>query len=205
MNFGTMKTELADRGFDALSVARRAQIINDAVAELDEQANWPYREASTTGLAPLPVADLGIIERVVNISQPLQLLEPVQYSQLVQEYGDLSIAGIPSCYYVAWPAGTPVVATYPTSTNTIGVQYWKVTAQLSSDADVPAAPVRFHQIYMLIAQRMAESERGNLSVAQGLQNEIDIATGRMGMALLNGQQLQGPYDYQRMMGTSVDG
>lgn len=204
MNFGDLKAELAARGFDALSSARRGQVINDAIAELDEYALWPYREASVTGTAPLTVADLGVIEMVINTDESNRSLQPASYASLVNWHGDVSTSGTPACYYVAWPSGVPVVATYPVSSDTIGVQYWRVTPELAADADVPVAPSRYHRLYLLIAQRMAESERGNLDVAGGLQQEIDRQLARMVDALFDGQTVQGPSDYQSITFASED-
>lgn len=197
MTFAELYAELEARGFTHLSVTRRKQIVNDAVAELDEMFPWPYREASGEGTAPLTVADLGAIEQVTNETDQY-VLEPRTFQWLSDMYGDLSTSGNPSFYYVAWPSGSPVVATYPSNSDTIGVQYWRTSPTLSADGDEPLAPARFHQAYLLIAQRMAESERGNLAVAQGLQGEIDRMVARMVNALLNGQQLQGPGDVGRM-------
>jgi len=197
MNFGELYAELEARGFSHLLLARRKQIINDAVAELDEQQPWPYRENAAVGAAPLTIADLGTIEMVTDTTLDVPIT-PATYQWLSENFGDLSITGNPVYYYVAWPSGSPVVATYPTNSNTIGVQYWKISPTLSADADTPLAPSRFHSIYLLIAQRMAESERGNLNVAQGLQQEIDRMVARMVDALLGGQQLQGAQDQVRM-------
>lgn len=203
MQFSELYTELSDRGFSYLSTARLKQIINDAVQELDEMFPWPYREASATGTAPLAVSDLGTIEQVTNETDDY-VIEPRTFQWLSQMFGDLSISGDPTYYYVAWPSGTPEVATYPSNSDTIGVQYWKVTPSLSADADTPLAPSRYHQTYLKIAQRMAESERGNLNVAAGLQQEIDRMVGRMVNALLGGQQLQGVGDQTRVW-ASEDG
>jgi hypothetical protein len=48
-----------------------------------------------------------------------------------------------------------VVATYPTSSHTIGVQYWKVTVDLAADGDVPLAPVQFHSLLVNMATQKA--------------------------------------------------
>lgn len=196
MNFGELYAELAARGFDHLSTTRRKQIVNDATQELDELNRWPYREASEVGTSPLSVTDLGRIEQVTNETQNSVLL-PRTYQWLSEFFQDLTTNGTPVYYYVAWPVGSPVVATYPTSSDTIGVQHWRIAPTLSGDADTPLAPSRFHSIILLIAQRMAESERGNLNAAAGLQGEIDRQVARMERALLGGQQNQGPQDYIR--------
>lgn len=199
MNFGELYAELEARGFSHLLLARRKQIVNDAVAELDESQPWPYREKSATGASPLAISDLGTIEMVLNTSQSDVPLTPATYQWLVEMFGDLTTAGTPVYWYSGWPSGDPVVATFPVSSNDVlGVQYWRTSPTLSADADTPLAPSRFHSIILLIAQRMAESERGNLNVAAGLQQEIDRMISRMIDALLGGQQLQGAQDQVRV-------
>jgi len=197
MDFSDMKTELAARGFDYLSDTRLGRIINDAMHELDEMYVWPYRESSGSGETPVTVSDLGTIELVTNETDQY-VIEPRTYQWLSETFGDLSLTGDPKYYYVAWPEGVPVVATYPTNTDTVGVQYWKIRADLSDSIDEPLAPARFHSVYLKIAQRMAESERGNVNIVQALQGEIDLMVARMVNALCGGQQLQGPGDVTRV-------
>jgi hypothetical protein len=152
----------------------------------------------------LSVADLGVIEAVTNESQNYPL-EPRSYQFLLDTYGDLSTTGTPLFFYVAWPSGDPVVATYPVTSDTVGVQYWRNGAALSGDSDVPLTPDRYHSIILAIAQRMAENERGNLAAGQGLQVEIDRQVNRMVEQLLGGQQNFGPGEYMRSTGASEDG
>lgn len=201
MNFAELVDELQARGFDYLSDARAGQLINWAVAELDETELWPFREASATGTAPLAITDLGTIEQVINVSQSNVSLEPAEYGELVATYGDLSTDGTPSCFYVAWPSGVPTVATFPESSDTIGVQYWRVTAELSG-TDTPAAPERFHKLIVDMAAREAYRDSDNHAAAEGLQAQIDRDLARMRAALFT-DQIQGP-GFIRIIAGSAD-
>jgi hypothetical protein len=190
VNFSELKTELAARGFDYLSDTRLGQYINQAVAELDETELWPYREESVTGTAPLAISDLGTIEQVINVSQSNRSLDPGEYGDLVAMFGDLSVDGTPSYYYVAWPSGVPTVATYPESSDTIGVQFYRVTGEMTGSSDTPAAPTRFHGLIVSIAVREAYRDSDNHQAAEALQAQIDRDLNRMRAALFT-DQVQG--------------
>lgn len=204
MNFAALKTELAARGFDYLTDARRGQFINDARAELDNGSKWPYREASVTGTAPLIVSDLGRVEAVTNESMHYQL-RPGSYQALLDEFGDLSLTGLPVLFYVAQPAGEPVIATYATNGDTIGVQYWKRTPMLSADEDTPLAPADYHLLIVDMATVRAYMDRDNYQGAQSLQGWVDRRLAQMQNDLLAGRQDAGPQDSTALLGFSVDG
>lgn len=172
LTFEALKTELGDRGFSDLSDSRRGYYINAARAELDRMHLWPWREASGTGTAPLTVSDLGVIEAVTNETQDYALTRR-EYRDLVNQYGDISTSGTPSFYYVGWPSGAPVVATYPTSSDTIGVQYWKVTADLADPSDEPDSPDDAHYLIVDLAVRRAYRDVDNHEGADAVQEEID--------------------------------
>lgn len=179
MNFSELKTELSDRGFTYLSDTRRGQFINRACARLDNMYRWPYREASGVGIAPLTVSDLGQIEAVTNQSQSDYPLSESSYIDLTNWFGDLAITGTPSYWYRAYVAGNPTVATYPVSTSdSIGVQYWKAPPILSGTA-VPLAPLRFHLLYVDMAVQLAYRDSDNHAMAESLQIEINRQTFEM--------------------------
>lgn len=172
MNFSELKTELSDRGFNYLSDTRRGQYINRAVARLDGMYRWPFREASVVGTAPLTITDLGQVEAVTNQDQSDYPLYESSYADLTNWYGDLAITGTPYYWYRAYPAGSPVVATYPVSTNNIGVQYWKITPTLTG-TDTPLAPTRYHLLYVDMAVQMAYRDSDNHAAAESLVVEIN--------------------------------
>lgn len=192
MTFAELKQELADRGFSFLSDARLGRYINQARAELDESDLWPYREASVVGSAPLAIPDLGTIEAVVDVeSQPLH---PADYRDLLDYYGDLSTAGSATHYYIASPGGTLEVATFPMTGEPIGVQYWKITPELSAPTDTPVAPSRYHKIIVDMAVREAYRDSDNHGAAEQLQSQIDRDLVRMRETVLV-QTAQGPVSY----------
>jgi hypothetical protein len=172
MDYSTLKTELLVRGFSDLGDTRAGRYINAARAELDRMHLWPWREKSVTGIAPVSVTDLGTIEAVTNETLDYRL-QAAQFRNLLDWYGDLSTTGTPGCYYLASPSGTPVVATYPTGSDTIGVQYWKVTADLSSAGDEPDSPSEAHYLIVDLAVRRAYRDKHQHQEAEAIQSEID--------------------------------
>ena len=188
MDFEALKNELAGRGFNHLTDAQRGVDINDARQRIDHMYLWPYRETSVTGIAPLYVDDLGTIEAVTNETGDYALM-PTDYRTLLDS-GDTAAVGAPQMFYVG--SGN-IVATYPTDTSaSIGVQYWKITSDLTSDADEPLAPARFHMLIVDMAAQRAYMRTDNYGAAQALQPFIDQQLGAMVETLLGGQQIAGP-------------
>lgn len=172
MDFSDLKTELADRGFSDLTDPRAGVYINNALAELNRLALWPWLEDSVTGTSPLSIPTLGQIEAVTNESADYRIL-PADFNNLLSAYGDLSTSGSPTWYYRASPSGTPAVGTYPSNSDTIGVQFWKTTATLSADGDVPEAPEDVHYLIVDLAVRRASRDSGDHAGAEAIQGEID--------------------------------
>lgn len=202
MTFDELVTAVGDRGFAHVSTARRGRWVNTAVWELHGMARWPFLEKSVTGTAPLTVSDLGTVEQVTDETNDL-VLQHAPWQTLNDWYGDLTTTGTPVWFYVAWPSGVPVVATYPVGTVTIGVQYWKVTAELSG-SNTPAAPTRFHSIYEDIAVREGYADSDNSAAAGQLQARINEKVAQMADQLFTAQTA-GPDNYQQITGASVDG
>lgn len=171
MNYPELKQELASRGFDYLSDTRLGQFINRACARLDNMYRWPYRETSGQGVAPVVVPDMGQIEAVTNETDNYALCES-SYIDLVNQFGDLSTDGKPYYWYRASVNGDPLVVTYPTNTDLIGVQYWRRPPTLTG-TDIPLAPERFHLLYVDIAVQMAYRDNDNHAAAEALVVEVN--------------------------------
>lgn len=200
MNFAELKTELAARGFKGLSSTRQGQFINWAYLELCGLHQWPFLENSATGTTPLAITTLGTIEAVIDEDRNVELL-PVEYRDLVAEVGDLSTTGVASVYYIANPSGTLQVATYPVTTNTIGVQFYEVPAELTG-TDTPVVPARFHDILVDLAVTRAYRNKDLFQQADALQAHIDRRVQQMAVEQFT-QQIQGP-DFQQIRGASED-
>ena len=172
MDFDSLKTELSDRGFSDTTDSRRGIYINAGRAELDRMYLWPWRETSATGTAPLIVTDLGVIEMVTDETRSLPL-EVAQYRDLANSFGDLTTDGNPQYYYVGRSSGSAVIATYPESSNSIGVQYWKRTPDLSVSSDDPASPDEAHLLIVDLAERQLRRRLGDAEGVAVLSADIE--------------------------------
>jgi hypothetical protein len=160
MTFAQLKAELSSRGFSHMDDDRLGIYINRAIQRLDLAHLWPYREDSATGVAPLSIPSLGQVEAVSNETVGY-LLEYAGYQDLVESGCDLA------------ETGSPTVATWPTNSDTIGVQFWKVTDNLSAAGDSPDTRFRYHMLIVDIAQQACERDRGNIQAYQSFQPDID--------------------------------
>lgn len=186
MTFAELKQELADRGFDGiLTDPRLGSFINRALVQLDGRNLWPYREATTTGSAPLAIADLGVPGEVIDVTTSCPLSHR-SLPELQAAYGDMTVAGAPCFWYVTYTSGTPTFNTFPTTTGQITVQYWKTTTALSDDADEPLVPEGYRMLLVDMAAVMAYKDSDNFTSAQALQADVDRQVQDMTAELLNG-------------------
>lgn len=192
MNFAELKAEVQARGFNHLDSdgTRAGRFVNTAYLGLCGMYQWPFLEESATGTAPLAISDLGTVEAVIVTSDSNRELTPSTYQWLVAEFGDLSTDGTPEYWYRANPSGTFQVATYPESSETIGVQYFEIPAELTG-TDTPVVPARYHDILVDMAVCMAYRDSDNHAAAEALQAHVDRRVLQMVNQLFN-EQIQGP-------------
>lgn len=157
LDFLAMQTEVLARGFDYLDTTRLKRWINDAAHQIDDLEPWLYLQASTTGTAPLTIADLGRIESVVDVAN-LNVLTYVDRRDVTDYVADLTTTGSPSMYFVT---GGTVVTTYPLSTRTLTVRYSKVATDMSATTDTPAMPDRFRMAIVEYAVAQAYRDVSN--------------------------------------------
>jgi hypothetical protein len=185
LDFVAMRTEVFARGLSDLNdggagLTRVKRWIVDAAHEIDVLADWPYKMSSTTGTAPLTIADLDVVECVTDVSN-LSALQPTDRRYLRTTYGDLTTTGTAGFYYFT---AQTTIATYPVSTATLTVDYWKVGPDLSADADVPLMPDRFRMGIVHYAVAAALTDRGDLQGAQLARQDGDRVVSQMMASLL---------------------
>lgn len=195
----TMRTEVFQRGFNYLDdsstgTARVNRWLNDAAHEIDDMERWDYRRTSTTGTAPLTVSDLGEIESVTDSNY--NVLASGDRGVLTSQDGNLTTTGTALDYYIV--AG--VLKTYPVSTLTLTVNYFKVAPDMTADSDTPLMPDRFRAAIVDRAVAKGYRDSDNPDLAQVTLTESDRLVDRMREVYV----LQSGESRQTVMGHSGD-
>jgi hypothetical protein len=150
LDFTALQTEVFARGFDYLSdggvgLTRVKRWLNEALHEVDSMEKWDYTYATSSGVAPLTIADLRLVEDV-SLTVAGTTLVGHDRALLEAVYGTLTTntASTPLYWYRSAPT---VVTDYPLNTSlSLSVRYWKFGPDLSAGADVPLMPDRFRQV-----------------------------------------------------------
>lgn len=205
MDFGTLRLEVASRGFDYLLTdnageQRLKRWVNLAYTEVCESDDWSFLRTTTTGTAPLSVTDLGSISNVRNSTLD-QGLEYRDERDLIDLFGDLTATGDARFYYMT---SDTTIATYPAdTTSTLKVTYYKIPTELSADSDTPLVPSRYHMAIVEYAVAHAYKDNDNPQAAQVARQEGDRLVQLMRERLLVPSH-QGT-DFISSLGGSVDG
>lgn len=169
-----MRTEVQGRGFSHVTNTFIDRWINLTYQDVNNRYPWPYLEATTSGTAPLTIADLGRILSVQDTTRALAL----QWRDIrtIQENDPaLALSGTPRFFYRDGSVAASI-KTYPTSANTISVRYTKIASDLATDVSIPILPTAFH--YLLVegacmrAYRRANEMDTAADAAQELENGI---------------------------------
>lgn len=189
LDFAALQTELFARGFTYLNDAgagltRAKRWINEAMHEVDESEPWDYLRTTTTGTSPITISDLGRVEYVVDVARRL-VLDEMDRANLVAFYGDLTDTSTLASYW--YKTSPTVIATYPVSTATLTVSYFKFGPDLSSGSDTPLMPDRFRQVIVEMAAQKAHRDNGNEAEAQACLSEAERILGRMRETLVSPQ------------------
>jgi hypothetical protein len=130
--FAELKVLFTDRGYGRLSTTQQGVYVNDAMHELDAQEpRWPYLLTTTTGTAPLVTADLLEVSLVLNTTLNVEV-SYIDYEDLARQYGDLTQTSTDPAFWYFTPGSTTSISTFPVTTRTIKVVYWKVSPDLSA-------------------------------------------------------------------------
>jgi hypothetical protein len=184
VNLTALQTAFTDRGWARLSTTQQTQHINDGLHELDAQEpRWPYLLTTTTGTAPLTTADLLEVSLVLNTSTNTPV-SYIDYEDLAERYGDLTLTATDPGYWYFTPGSTTSISTYPVTTRTLKLVYWKVSSDLSAGSDTPLSPARWHSVIVDLADRNACRVKKDFASAAGLQATIDGKLAAMRVDLL---------------------
>lgn len=177
MNFSDLKAQLATRGVKY----QLGDYINRATTLLDESARWPWLYASSTGVAPLTIADLREVRTVTDQTVALQLdpstLEAVQ----IADPAGTAVTS-PAVWYAS---ASTQVSTWPGSAHTIRVDYIKVPPVLALASDSPVSPTRYHPLIVDYARLLAHEDNDELDIAQAQAQKIASRIQGMQIELLH--------------------
>lgn len=200
-DFATLQSDIFARGFQPLNdagtgLAMVKRMINDSMHRIDSRFPWLYRNTTTTGAAPLTIADLGQIESVTDVAGK-RTVQPADRRDLRRWYGDLTTSGTPLYYYIT---GGTQINLYPASTSlTLTVDYWKVAPDLSASGDAPLMPDRYRPVIIEDVVFKLARVRRDPDTAQIAQAARDEILGEMMRELLS-PQLQATQDFVEMVG-----
>jgi hypothetical protein len=186
-----LRTAVSDRGFARFTTAQLQQVVNDALHELDGmEPRWPYLQTTTSGTAPLTVSDYVDVTDVINTTLNIPLAF-TRYEDLARWAGDLTATAADPSWWYFTPGSTTSISTYPVTTRTLKVIYYKATTDLSADGDTPLAPSRWHHVIVDLAERNAHRQKGDRAMADAVQADVDRKLGLMRTDLLF-RQVAGP-------------
>lgn len=184
MTLSELLTEFYARGFDYLNdggagETRAKRWINQSYQEICGLDDWPFLHTSTTGTAPLTIADMRTIESVVNTNTK-QSIGFIDERTVTEAYPDLAISGSPQYAYMSGDA----LSTYPTNSDTLKVTYFKVPTDLSSGTDQPIIPARYQYAIVDFACGRAYMDSDNVQMAQAVRADGDTVINSMREHLL---------------------
>lgn len=188
MTYDLLIDELQDRGFDYLTDTRAGRYINQAYASICNRGQWPFLKTTTTGAAPLTIADLRAVLNVVDTTTTTKLVHMDRRHLIESVDTTLTTTGTPAYWY---QESRTVIKVYPANTtDTLSVHYLKVPAVLTGTA-THVLPVEFEDLIVDGAAIRAYKDQGQLDTAASLSGFYNEGLREMMDALLS-QNHDGP-------------
>lgn len=137
-------------------------------------------EATTSGAAPLEVADLRSVEYVIDSTDETKL-DPLDRRLLTDTSFNLAEQGVPSWYYLT--KGT-TINVFPVSSASLSVRYYKVPPKLTGSG-VPVLPERWHSLIIDGAVARAYADSDDFELERNAEEAFQRRLQRMREALLD--------------------
>jgi hypothetical protein len=197
--FSDLLTEFYARGFSYLDDSGAGEIrakgwINDVMHDVDDEEDWDYLRAIATGVPPLTISALGRVEAITD-SSGLYQVQQADPRWLRGAYADLTVAGQPLWWYRTNPT---TIATYPTTTSSITVFYFRSAGDLIAAGDTTLLPKRYRRVILELAAEQAYRDKSNHADA----DQALAAAGRVYQRMR--QNMLVPPREMTMTGASVD-
>lgn len=182
MTFAELQTEVQDRGFHHVSETRIARWINQAYLEICHKQDWPFRETTATGTAPLTISDLGKVLWVVDSTNDQPLRGGLDARRVQEMDPDLTATGNPARWYLT---GSDTLRVWPTNaTVSVTVHYLSKPTELSGE-DEPLVPSEFQNLIVDGAVIRAYRNADESDKAKGLRADWNEEMATMYEALLS--------------------
>jgi hypothetical protein len=172
MALSVMLTEFYARGFDYLNDGAAGEVratrwLNQAYLDICEMDDWPFLETSVSGTAPFTFTDLSVIESIKN-STNSQNVRFVDYRTLREQFANLDDTGTARYAYMR---NGDTLCTYPVSTDTITVKYFRVVGELVASTDMPLIPARYQYAIIDYACARAYMDSDNPEAAAAARRD----------------------------------
>lgn len=189
MALSVMLTEFYARGFDYLNdngagEVRATRWLNQSYLEICEMEDWAFLEASVSGVAPLTFTDLSVVESVKN-TVTNGVIDFVDYRTLQDRFTSLSDTGAAEFAYMR---GGDVLHSYPVSTDSLTVNYFRIVGELVAATDMPEIPARYQYAIIDFACARAYMDSDNPEAAAAARRDGDALVSMMRDRLLYPQR-----------------
>lgn len=175
MTKGELVQEVIARGYDYVEPSRIATFVERSYQAISARYMWPWREATTSGTAPLEISDLAQVLSVSDTTQEY-MLRGVDRRWLTRFYPKLSETGIPLYWYLE----DQTFKVFPASSDNIVIRYVRVVPKLA-ESDEPLIPPEWQYLIVDGAVVYCLKDDDERQEARELKADVDreVATEMM--------------------------
>lgn len=191
MNSEELISAFLARGFDYMTNAEALQYLNDSyLVDICGDQDWPFLEATVTGVAPLTLPEFESLEYVID-STELRKLHPLDRRILTDEHPNISETGVPRFYFLS---EVNILNVFPVNTtDSLIARYHKTPTRLTG-AVVPLIPERFHSLIIDGAASRAYEGSDDYELSASAQANFQTRLQKMREALIEVNR-DGPDDF----------
>ena len=166
MTRAEIRAEVENRGYDYVADARLNLWIRQGYEYVCSLEPWWFLEQTTSGPAPLTIADLS---QVLHVSYGDEVLRGTDYRDIRDMDPALDDTGTP----VMWYLDGETIHAWPTSSEEISVRYIRKPGALAADQDEPLIPEAHHSVLVDLAENPRLKHKHQNDQARGRQMVVD--------------------------------